>query len=180
MDLTSKKGCRLITILGLMFLGFVICLFVYPAVNFDFYEQCSTITIVDLILIALYSLIIVYDVIKNINKGGNNWLKYLKDLGNVTLLLGLFYVLFRKFFVKLILIISFNTGQSETVNVDGKVVDKISISSSRVSRHVLTVQDNENTYVFQSNKNAIDPYYIGKAFKMKMRKGRFGFLYKCK
>lgn len=152
----------------------------YP-LRFDFYEQIKAKRIVDIIILPLIFIFLINYVFKTVRKGDVNWKIFLKEILFSIIIIGLIYfTVLRSVFSCGLLFINCSLNQNEKVEISGTIVTitKIEGHGKVLGNYELTINQNGEEIIFESNKKAIDDFSINEKFKMKMNKGNLNLIYK--
>jgi uncharacterized membrane protein len=169
-----------ILVTTIVIIAFCVYLVFYP-LKFDFYDQLKAKKIVDIILIPIVTIIFIRYVVKSAKEGDVNWKTFRKEILFGMVIFGIFYfTILRSVFSCGLLFINCSLKEKEIIEIHGTITDIVNVEGHGkvMGRHELTVKENGNEFVFESNKKAIQNFSVNQEFKVKMKNGILNILYK--
>ncbi len=166
---------------GLFLILLLIIYIIFYPLQFEFYENLKAKKIADFIIIPIFLVLIFYDLFRNVKKGEKNWKKYSLDLiKGLSIFAILYFLILRSFFSSGIILMNTIFGEKEIIKVSGIITNKTDLKGlgKFVGKYELTVNQDGNEYVFDSNKKSIETYKVHDHFEMEMKKGIFNLIYK--
>lgn len=158
------------------------CVFlVFYRLKFDFYEYLKAKEIIDILIFPIVSIILIKYIYNSVKQGDVNWKTFPKEIVFAIVLFGIFYITIMRSVLSCgVLFINCTLKEKEIVTVNGRIIEIINVDSHGkvIGKHQLTIKQNDNVFVFESNKKAIKNYKINQEFKIEMKKGIFNILYR--
>ncbi len=164
----------------IFFLASLIVVVIYYPLSFDLQENYKAKQMVDYILIPVFGLILLYSSYSAIKSNGVTIKEFcFYHLFFIAIMGLLYYSIFRPFLSNGLICINYFFGKQKEIKIEGLITNKTVIvgGGKMIGKYELTVESDNEQYIFDSNLYTLEKFNIGEMFNLNMKTGLLNLLY---
>ncbi|NUY81962.1 hypothetical protein HUK80_13745 [Flavobacterium sp. MAH-1] len=156
-----------------------VLLLFYP-LQFDLYEQAKAKKMVDLVVVPIFAFFLIRYVVRKIKQGGVDRRIFPKEILLAIFIFAALHFLIIRSVASCGLLFVNCSFPPDTQEMNGVVTEVV--NADKVGKmlpiYTLSVNENAEEFVFESNKKTVGTFSVNDSVKIEMKKGILGLLYK--